>query len=444
MSNDDVFVGSSEGSFDDTFGSWRAVVSYSLAVFCLAVCCVSMVFVAVITTTRKFTYNIYIVFLLLPDALLTLVLGIRCIYDGALNNSSTNPPLSLCIAEQIGIGFYISNVILNSIVSRELYTLVNNSYHRKRTQPPTLRKIVCQVAIAYGIASICVLWRLLPVDWAEKTIENDPYCTVIPRANETAAVALFSLLLGPPVVVVLWTYDRMTRGRLLPRNGRTRALALYFMRIFCLFLFIYLPLTIVGTFYYQFDEDRWDSAIYFCLLAVFTLFIPMTTAINLAIFWQKDDIQQSFYHYASIIYSWISVKAGDDGATDSAPAFKIKRKSVWMQHDTYEREGGGLAVVTYLDVESDCDDDVSDNGREMRMWMSQPFTLREVSAATETTATEAGVDRATAMTASFSPVPTARSNVMSMLSASVHAPPVTNGVEELRNLDYFNFNTQTV
>jgi len=498
MSNDDVFddvfVESSEGSFDpnenDTFGSWRAAVSYCLAVLCLAVALVSIVFAGVIARTRRFTYNVYIVFLILPDALLNLVMGIRCIYDGMLNNSSKNPPLALCMAEQIGIGFYISSVLLNAIVSKELYTLVNNSYHRKRTNPPTLQKILYQVAFCYGITTVCVIWRLMPVSWAEKTIRNDPYCTATPRANKIVVAVVYMLLLGPPTVYVLWSYDRMTRGKLLPRNGRTRALALYFMRMIGMFLFFYTPMTIVATFYYQFDEDRWDSSAYFVLLSVFTLLNPTKSAVNLVIFWQKDDIRLTFYHYASKIYaSFQNIKPSSEGASDSIPAFKIKmkRNSVWRQHDTYEKEDGKLAVVTYCNsegesIQSDDDDDDDDSigGMGMRMWMSTPFTLREVSAATEATATEAPpADRASKIVPSA--VPTARSNVMSMLSkksllsvsenstnvmsmlskgsifpvsenstnmnafsSRTDAPPATNGVAALRNLDYFNMALETV
>merc|ERR1712176_946096 len=54
------------------------------------------------------------------------------------------------------------------------------------------------------------------------------------------------------------------------------------------------------------------------------------------------------------------------------------------------------------------------------MWMSAAFTLREVSAATEATTTDDKVaDRGSKIVPSS--VPTARSNVMSMLSNSIHS-----------------------
>jgi len=193
---------------------------------------------------------------------------------------------------------------------------------------------------------------------------------------------------------------------------------------------------------------------------------PMKSTIDLYIFLQKDDIQQTFYHYVSKICSFISYRnSKTDGSTDDSPTRKRKQKNIWRQHDTYEREGGGVAVVTYLNPEGqpiprdDCDDDDNNNdddsedGMEMRMWMSMPFTLRTVSAMTELSAKASMTGEAdtfipnAAPIANISPVPTARSNVMSLLSTSANGAnkqPTTSGLDALRNLDYFNVNTQTV
>jgi len=446
------------------YGSWRAVVSYVLAAPCLVVSFAALVLVVVVSTTRKFTYNVYIVFLLLPEAYLNLVLGIRCIYDGILNNnnnnnnnSSTNPPMSLCVAQQIGIGFYISNVLLNAIVSKEIYALVNNSYHRKRTRPPTVQTILSQVAVVYGITVVFVIWQLLPAG-----VDNDPYCTARPKTINNVATMV---LVAPPVGVVLWTYDRMTRGGLLPINGRTRALALYFMRIFGLFLVFYTPVTVIAVLYTTgFDDNddeggrrrRRDSDAYFWLQAAFTILNPMKGTINLYIFGQKDDIQQTFYHYTSkIMYSFLSIRESktDSPTNSSRPTnhHKIKRNSIWRQNDTYEREGGGMAVVTYLNPDglpNPSDDDNDDNGdyndsedgMDMRMWMSMPFTLRTLSMAT--TEQEPTTWESTEADTS-SPGPDVRNVLSANANANASAAPTAN-LEALRNLEYFNFNTHTI
>merc|ERR1712176_1550536 len=124
-------------------------------------------------------------------------------------------------------------------------------------------------------------------------------------------------------------------------------------------------MSVVLTIYLRFDADRKDSDAYFWLLSALTLMNPIQNAISLVIFWQKDDIQQTFYRYSSKI--------------------KAKRpKSAWRQNDTYECDGGDLRVVTYCNAEGlpidgdEGDDDDSDGDAGMPMWMSMSFRSRNV------------------------------------------------------------------
>jgi len=384
------------GDDDHPYGyeTWRATVSYSLAGLCLTVFLVTLVFLVVVATTRKFTYNLYIVFLLLPDALLNLVLGIRCLYDGIRNSGGGTGgtggtgggglvlPMPLCVFQQIGISLYVSNLFLNAIVAKELYTLVWNSYHRKRTKPPTSQTILWQVALVYSLTSIFTIWQVLPVEWAEKRIENDPYCAATSRIPPWLSALVYALLIAPPVTVVLYVYNRMTRGKLLPRSGRTRVLTMYFMRIFWLFLLFYTPVTIVLSYYVTFDRDRRHSDAYFWLLEAFTILNPIQSTISLVVFWQKDDIQQKFYRYTRTSFSYFSVDRIDAAATATAENTKVAPKSAWKEHDTYERTDGGVTVVKYsIDDEEDDDDDDDDYEEEedMPMWMSTAATEQVVS-----------------------------------------------------------------
>ena len=113
----------------------------------------------------------------------------------------------------------------------------------------------------------------------------------------------------------------------------------------------------------------------------------MQSVITLVIFWQKDDIQQTFYDYTRKICMLISVKDTNSGnSADNIP------KSVWRQDDTYERAGGRLSVVRCCDSEGvpingDDNEGAGADGMRMSMWTSMLFGAQTVTKATETTRT---------------------------------------------------------
>jgi len=358
--------------------SWRVGVSYAIAALCLGVFLAIIIFLGVVLTTRKFTYNIYIVFLLLPDAFLNLIMGIRSIYDGMRENSSDSLeeafplPLLLCRFQQIGIGFYISNVYLNAIVTKEVYELVWNSYRRKRTPQPEAKKIVCQALVVYALVSVFVWWMVAPTNWSGVTIENDPYCSASYGSELVpwwVTPLLLMILLMPPIVYCVMVCCNVINRKLLPLKGRTRALALYFLRIIGTFIFFYTPFTIVYVVYVFFPSDNQNSNAYFWLMSIFTILNPIQNIVSIWIFSMKDDIQkamqQSWKRFStmnpttSTTHRMSTTYSGNTNShsTDCCGAGK---QNEWKQDDVYDEE-----------YNSDNDDEDA-----MSMWRSLPFSLR--------------------------------------------------------------------
>merc|ERR1712232_1310556 len=110
-------------------------------------CMVGILFMVAIVKARKFTFNLYIIFAILPDSLCNGILGVSLFYeafhDGAM-------PGFLCSWMCFHLLFYyLSNLYVNAVIAKEVYTLVVNSYQRKRTVPPSMRTVICQVGIVY-------------------------------------------------------------------------------------------------------------------------------------------------------------------------------------------------------------------------------------------------------------------------------------------------------
>jgi hypothetical protein len=71
-----------DGSRNDVV-TWAApALTFTVGAICLTAFLVSMIFMGIVFTTRKFTFNLYIIFIMLPDSLLNLVEGLRYVYEG--------------------------------------------------------------------------------------------------------------------------------------------------------------------------------------------------------------------------------------------------------------------------------------------------------------------------------------------------------------------------
>ena len=148
---------------------------------------------------------------------------------------------------------------MNAVVSHEVYIVVVNSYHRRRTKPPSLRKILLQV-MAVCIGSILVVtWFMIDTSWSPFTITDTIHChtnvggptdgSEDPVFNVWTGNIICCLVVTPPILYVIYVSWKVHKGRLLPLKGRTRALAIYFFRIIWLFVLFYIPNVILGILY---------------------------------------------------------------------------------------------------------------------------------------------------------------------------------------------------
>jgi hypothetical protein len=165
------------------------------------------------------TYNLYLVFLAIPDLTMTIIPATRkeCFEEKA--------------AERIiyGSGFFAS-FLVNVVIMYEIMRLLLDSKKSRRSAPPSFLKASMQVLVIYVFSILSMLSRLINVSF------------FIPHFT----------IMGCTFLYFLWVLFRIFRGRLLCYNGETvgrlNVLVIYFIRIVTLnminaiiFVFTVLP-----------------------------------------------------------------------------------------------------------------------------------------------------------------------------------------------------------
>ncbi len=180
---------------------------------------------------RKHTYNLYIIFMALPDAIFNLV-GILM---GSFNVSGR--PFSWNVVNFFVFFYSASLIWLSAIIAHQLYILLCNSKRRKRTQQPSRKRVLTQVVVVYFAALLMGTWMMLLL--GGKFLSKGYFSGE--RSGDIAVAMSFLLMALVPfcyftyITIVVW------RQKLLPLNGRTRAISIYFLRIIFFFFIFWIP-----------------------------------------------------------------------------------------------------------------------------------------------------------------------------------------------------------
>ena len=117
--------GSVDAINEDEWATWRIAISFSAAALCLIMSAISIFVIVTIVRNpdiRSFTFHIYVVFILAPDAFLNAVDGTQSIYRGIYDGVG---PTGLCFARNFFLIFYYySNICVNACVANEVYFLI--------------------------------------------------------------------------------------------------------------------------------------------------------------------------------------------------------------------------------------------------------------------------------------------------------------------------------
>lgn len=205
--------------------------------------------------TRRKAFNLYILFLTIPDWIYSGMCIFTCWLSAAAGHFSST---EMCRFQSFYLVFGLSaNAWINGIVAWEVYRLLTCSRIRQRYIPPKCREVVTRVIVVY---LYCALVAALPL-WGSSPSTSDPAMEdgLLPRVGLVSGIFCYPstyslasdlfywlvynpLSFGIPYLYVFWVfYDVVIRSKLLPPMGKRRHLSIFFFRISFVFLAMWMP-----------------------------------------------------------------------------------------------------------------------------------------------------------------------------------------------------------
>lgn len=206
----------------------------------------SVVFLAIVTNrkVRRNSFNLYLIFLMIPDLVFTGFCAINCAWLAANNGYRYEWVCSFqSFYLMYGMG---ANAWLNGIIAYEVHTMLRVSHAGHRYQPPPRRVVIRNALLVYAWAAFVALWGVVSLPWLPHTTnaQNGFICT--PVEFNAPSTVFFWVVYMPalsiiPILYCVAVSIRVVRRNLLPPSGKRRALAIYFFRIVTLFVVMWSP-----------------------------------------------------------------------------------------------------------------------------------------------------------------------------------------------------------
>lgn len=196
-----------------TLWKFRSVLAMSLVSF--AMCCVLIISILSDANTRNKGYNLYLLFLALPDAIFNLI-QVCCL-------SLTLLGISVNIYPKVALYFtVVVNTWLNAVICYQILFFLLQTKICQRIAPPSPKYVCLQALATYCLGFIIMFLEI--------------------RFN----IALFDLLVCcvvviPPLFYWFYVCIRIRVGKLLPKSGRSRSLSIYMIRVGVAFVCVWLP-----------------------------------------------------------------------------------------------------------------------------------------------------------------------------------------------------------
>jgi len=346
--------------------SWAAFVS-AIFVFVLVVFC------SILSKrkTRKSAFNCYLLYLMVPD----LVLTSGCLVTCALNASVGHfYSINACLFQ----GWYVTwgigaNIWLNAVIAHEVWNMLRSSHVRRRYFPPTRTRVTLQAGAVYLfmalLASLALIGNGIP-----HRIDAEAGMVCVPLEYDRASTLFFWLVFLPlfallPIGYTLFIFIDVYRRNLLPPRGRRRLIGLYFFRIMAVFIIMWVPVVL---FFYAISIVSpwvvWTSSAWAHAQGI----VSATLSLN------KPDVHQAFREFVSckcVAHHDDQVQSATtgSGSTDSGMAPKTPRRSSlraivtgfssYFFATTSDPTASATIAASAIPSAGGRSDDLSDNGK---------------------------------------------------------------------------------
>lgn len=259
---------------------------------------------ASILSTKKLctnTFNLYVAFLLLPDGMNNLMHAVFSIFR--VVNCGGYPTLFIYVYEGIQFYYFFCNFYLNVVVAYEIYSILERSSRRVRTGPPEMRKALLQIASVNFVALLFGIWGGLNVPWSFFYKGDDGLFSTM------GTMILFVVLMLIPIIYVVSIRIQIWRKDLLPQEGKTKTISIFFMRIMIVFFGFYVPNALLTQFAQPLGTYR--DAPFFWVERFLHLLHALQAIVTLYMVAYKEDIRtvavSNFRRFSRFSTVWTSV-----------------------------------------------------------------------------------------------------------------------------------------
>lgn len=193
---------------------------------------------------RKNPFNIYLVFLAIPDFTFSLCCAVTC-----LMNASNQEYWSgwMCNFQNwysvFGIG---CNAWINACIARELTKMLQKGDRFRRYQPPSRSYVATQALCVYVMISFLGVWGAIDAPKWPFYAGTRSGLACLPVSPDRQSTLYFWLIFIPlfagiPSVYIICVTINLWRLKLLPPSGKRRLLTIYFGRLILVFYVMWIP-----------------------------------------------------------------------------------------------------------------------------------------------------------------------------------------------------------
>mmetsp|Transcript_53171 Transcript_53171/g.64053 ORF Transcript_53171/g.64053 Transcript_53171/m.64053 type:complete len:351 (-) Transcript_53171:35-1087(-) len=273
--------------------SWRVLSLFFYSLSSFPFICAAFIAASILRCkrTNKIGFNIFIVFLIIPDALMN---GVN-FFCGIIQRNQSTSGISCTILLSSGYAYYYANLYLNAVVASKIYELMVRTRRGLRVDPPSFRSVCTQTALAYLWSGFICVWHFSGESWALADLDPSVACKLnfgSPKNgffSEVASKVINYVLFLLPFLYVTYIGYQIRRQKLIPTSGRTRSISLYFMRILVVFYCCYLPVLAVVI-----VQTRVENRIViFWSVQIYSFLIQSQCMVTLYFVMKKDDIRDA-------------------------------------------------------------------------------------------------------------------------------------------------------
>ena len=201
--------------------------------------------------TRKNPFNLYLVYLMIPDILFSAGCAFSCLMN-VLNGQYWGDETA-CFFQSFYLIFgFAGNAWLNMLIGQEVHRLLLSSRELRRYKMPTTRAVTVKAVCAYVWAAFMAswgIWGAYATWWPQQAVLMQGM-GCLPMVYDTTTSLFYFLVflplaVGIPIGYVLYIAFDIWRRELMPSSGKRRMLSIYFMRIVAVFLIMWIPFLIL-------------------------------------------------------------------------------------------------------------------------------------------------------------------------------------------------------